>query len=53
MPPPCCGGACSVDHDAVKQYLPLDVVLPSMLRMYETLLSVRFSEVEVRSALRW
>jgi len=37
-----------VDHDALKQYFPLGIVLPQMFAIYETLLSLKFVRQEVR-----
>jgi hypothetical protein len=37
-----------VDHDALKQYFPLSIVLPQMFAIYETLLSLKFVRQEVR-----
>jgi hypothetical protein len=40
-----------VDHDALKQYFPLGIVLPQMFAIYETLLSLKFVRQEVRPAV--
>ncbi|MBI3547609.1 MAG: Zn-dependent oligopeptidase [Elusimicrobia bacterium] len=39
-----------VDQQEIKEYFPLDVVIPGMLRVYQTLLGLRFTEIKPERA---
>jgi Zn-dependent oligopeptidase len=41
----------SIDHDAIKEYFPLNVVVPNMLAMYQQMLSLKFTQVEVKLSI--
>lgn len=36
----------NVDHEAIKEYFPLDVVTKGLLQIYQTVLRLKFTEVE-------
>lgn len=43
----------SVDHDLIKTYFPMEHVVDEMLKIYEQVLSLKFSEVTDSEAPKW